>query len=180
MNIDIQKTGRYIASLRKEKSMTQAELAERLNISFQAVSKWERGECLPDSGILLELAEILGTTTDSLLRGGECLVNFTGKLSVEGIMQGIQSFFELPRLIGTNNTLYQGMIEGINKKMNLDWHEDLKGRDERWAVELFTAEVIIQELEHGKYVDLSEVNRMFTLEKWRDSVIKYATSYGIK
>lgn len=64
--------------------------------------------------------------------------------------------------------------------MNVDGEADLAGRDERWAVELFVAEVIIQELKHGKYVDLAEVNRLFTLDKWRDSVVRYANAYGIK
>ena len=180
MNLQPNKVGTYIAALRKAKGMTQADLAERLNLSFQAVSKWERGECLPDAGILLELADVLNTTADSLLRGGETTLSFRGKISVENIIKGIEYLFELPRLIGKDNTIYQGMIEGINRKMNLDWHEDLKGRDERWSIELFSAEVIIQELKHGKYVDISEVNRLFTLEKWRNSIIQYSNSYGIK
>lgn len=43
MNLQPNKVGTYIAALRKAKGMTQADLAERLNLSFQAVSKWERG-----------------------------------------------------------------------------------------------------------------------------------------
>lgn len=174
------KVGAYISAARKSRGMTQAELAERLNLSFQAVSKWERGESLPDTGILLELADILNTTADSLLRGGETTLAFSGKISVENIIKGISSLFELPRLIGKDNTICQGILKGINREMNVDGEADLAGRDERWAVELFVAEVIIQELKHGKYVDLAEVNRLFTLDKWRDSVVRYANAYGIK
>ena len=177
--INAERTGAYIQTLRKEKGMTQTELGERLRLSCQAISKWERGEGLPDTSVLLDLAEILETTVDSLLRGGEVHIPFSGKLSVENILEGIQSFFTLPRLIGRDNTLYQGMIEGINRRMNLDWEEDLKGREERWCVELFAAEVIIQELKQGKYLDVAEVNRLFTLEKWRESVLRYARDYGI-
>ena len=46
-------------------------------------------------------------------------------------------------------------------------------------MELFAAEVIIQELKQGKYLDVAEVNRLFTLEKWRESVLRYARDYGI-
>ena len=46
--IDTILVGKQIASLRKAKGLTQNQLGERLNISFQAVSKWERGEALPD------------------------------------------------------------------------------------------------------------------------------------
>lgn len=62
--IDTILVGKQIASLRKAKGLTQNQLGERLNISFQAVSKWERGEALPDISILVDLANILETTTD--------------------------------------------------------------------------------------------------------------------
>ena len=53
------KIGKFIASCRKEQGMTQAVLAEKLGISDRAVSKWETGKSLPDSGIMLELCELL-------------------------------------------------------------------------------------------------------------------------
>ena len=52
--------GKNIASFRKLQRLTQAGLAEKLNYSDKAVSKWERGESLPDVGILKELAELYG------------------------------------------------------------------------------------------------------------------------
>ena len=179
MTIQPEKIGAYIAALRKAKQMTQTELGQRLQISSQAVSKWERGECLPDTGVLLDLAEILGTTTDSLLRGGGVMRTYSGKIRVADILEGMTGFFSFPRLVGKENTLYQGMIEGINRRMNMDWEEDLKGRDQRWCIELFAAEVISQELKQGKFLDKAEVNRLFTLDKWRESVLRYADAYGI-
>ncbi len=56
-----------IASLRKAQGMTQDELATRLGVTYQAVSKWETGSCLPDILLLPKLADIFGTTVDSLL-----------------------------------------------------------------------------------------------------------------
>lgn len=56
-----------IVLLRKEKGLTQAQLAEKLNYSDKAVSKWERGESLPDVAVLKSLAEILGVSVDYLL-----------------------------------------------------------------------------------------------------------------
>ena len=55
--MDTLKIGQYIQHLRKAAGMTQKELAEKLNISFHAVSKWENGDTLPDTGILLDLCE---------------------------------------------------------------------------------------------------------------------------
>ena len=62
-------TGKFIASCRKEKGLTQAQLAEKLNITDRAVSKWETGKCMPDSSIMLELCNILDVTVNELLSG---------------------------------------------------------------------------------------------------------------
>jgi transcriptional regulator with XRE-family HTH domain len=61
------KIGRRIADLRKQRDMTQMELADRLNISFQAVSAWERGQSMPDISKLTELSEIFNATIDDIL-----------------------------------------------------------------------------------------------------------------
>ena len=61
--------GAFITQCRKEKKLTQAQLAEKLNITDRAVSKWETGKSMPDSSIMLELCEILGITVNELLMG---------------------------------------------------------------------------------------------------------------
>ncbi len=61
--------GKFIAKCRKEKKLTQAQLAEKLNITDRAVSKWETGKSMPDSSIMLELCAILGITVNELLSG---------------------------------------------------------------------------------------------------------------
>lgn len=63
------KIGKFIASCRKEQGMTQAVLAEKLGISDRAVSKWETGKSMPDSGIMLELCELLKINVNELLSG---------------------------------------------------------------------------------------------------------------
>lgn len=63
--------GKFIAKCRKEKKLTQAQLAEKLDITDRAVSKWETGKSMPDSSIMLELCEILGITVNELLSGEE-------------------------------------------------------------------------------------------------------------
>ena len=67
--MDAQKTGRFIAFLRKQKCLTQTALADKLNISNRTVSKWEHGDGFPDITILPELAEALGVSVDELLKG---------------------------------------------------------------------------------------------------------------
>lgn len=67
--IDREAFGAFLARLRKEKGLTQKELAQKLYVSDKAVSKWERGLSLPDISLLTPLAEILGVTVTELLRG---------------------------------------------------------------------------------------------------------------
>ncbi len=67
--MDQYKVGRFIARLRKEHNLTQRALAEQLRITNQAVSKWERGENLPDLALLMELGRIFDVTVDEILNG---------------------------------------------------------------------------------------------------------------
>lgn len=60
--------GETIASLRKEKGMTQSELAEKMNVTDKAVSKWERNLSCPDINTISKLANILGVSVEELLK----------------------------------------------------------------------------------------------------------------
>lgn len=66
--MDNNKIGKYIASLRKEKNLTQQQLGDKLFVTDKAVSKWERGLSLPDITILEKLAEVLNTDIYSILQ----------------------------------------------------------------------------------------------------------------
>lgn len=63
------KVGQFIAECRKKKDLTQAQLAEKLNITDRAISKWETGNAMPDSDIMLDLCEILGINVNELFSG---------------------------------------------------------------------------------------------------------------
>ena len=63
--------GKRIAQLRKEKGFTQEELSQKMEVSAQAVSKWENDQTCPDIASLPKLAKILGVTVDELLSGKE-------------------------------------------------------------------------------------------------------------
>lgn len=63
------KIGKFISLCRKKKNLTQIELAEKLNITDRAISKWENGRTMPDSGLMLDLCSILGISVNELLSG---------------------------------------------------------------------------------------------------------------
>ena len=67
--MDQQKIGRFIAARRKQAGLTQMQLAEALNITDRAVSKWENGRAMPDSSLMLELCDILKINVNDLLSG---------------------------------------------------------------------------------------------------------------
>ena len=66
-----QKFGAYISHLRKQADMTQSELADRLSITRQAVSKYEIGDSFPDITILVQIGDVFGVSLDDLIAAGE-------------------------------------------------------------------------------------------------------------
>lgn len=67
--MDVKKTGEFIAMKRREANLTQRDLAERLDISVNAVSNWERGKNMPDVSLFAPLCGILGISVNELLEG---------------------------------------------------------------------------------------------------------------
>lgn len=141
MGIDSQKVGVYIQELRKSKSLTQTQIGERLNVSYQAVSKWERGETLPDTALLVDLAKILETTVDRILNGGETVMDFRKRISVRDVEECFTDLFKREALV---------------------------------------AEIVVQNLQQGAYVDISEVKSCFQYEHWITTLLGYADRHGIK
>lgn len=177
MGIDNLKIGTFIQELRKRKSLTQIQLAERLNISYQAVSKWERGETLPDTSLLLDLAAILETSVDNILNGGETIMDYTKKISVKEIKLGIDQLSNIGSLIGKDNSVYMGLVEGINNKMNIDIEECFTDSFKREAL---ISEIIVQDIKNGVYVDISEIKSTLQHEHWIKTVLAFAEKYGLK
>ena len=67
--MDQVKIGKFISECRKKNNLTQMQLAEKLNITDRAISKWETGKAMPDSGIMLDLCNELKITVNELLSG---------------------------------------------------------------------------------------------------------------
>lgn len=81
------KTGEFIALMRKEHSLTQRQLAEKLGISDKTVSKWETGKGMPEVSLMLPLCEILNISANELLSGERLTgINYHEKAE-ENIMQ---------------------------------------------------------------------------------------------
>ena len=175
--MDIKKVGLQIAELRKLKGLTQSELGERLCISFQAVSKWERGETLPDTAILPDLANILETTVDFILMGGEKMIEYRGKIKVSDMIQGLKCLENMRNLLGNKNIIYRSAIDGINDNMNTDIE---KAFEDDYMFEAFVAEAVIQNLNMGAYVDITDVKNNLKYDHFKKIILDYCAKKGIK
>ena len=175
--MDIIKVGKQIAALRKAKNITQVELGERIGVSFQAVSKWERGESLPDITLLPDLAKILETTIDYILLGSEKITEYKGRFSVADMKKGLNSLKNMGEYLGSENIIYRAAIKGVNTELNTDIEEAFTND---YIFEAFLAEAIIQNLIAGLYVDISDVKNNFKHEHFKNIVINYCNKHGIK
>lgn len=97
---DTKKFGGYISRLRKNADMTQSELADKLNLTRQAISKYEVGDSFPDVSILVLIADIFSVTLDDLINSGE-------PSHGESIILGNIA-------IGNNNVITQNVADIVN------------------------------------------------------------------
>ena len=175
--MNIEKIGEQIVALRKGKGLTQSELGERLGVSFQAVSKWERGEALPDIALLPDLAKILETTIDFILSSDEKAVEYKGRFSVADMKKGLNCLKYAGEYLGTDNLIYRAAIKGINTDLNTDIE---KAFSDDYIYEAFLAEAIIQNLMSGLYVDITDVKNNFKHDHFKNIVVEYCNKHGIK
>lgn len=106
------KIGKFIAECRKSKNLTQMQLAEKLNITDRAISKWERGKGLPDTSIMLDLCKELGITVNELLSGEMIEMNEYDKKTEELLLQMAKKEEEQNKklLLSMYVILFTGMI----------------------------------------------------------------------
>ena len=91
------KIGKFIAECRKGKGLTQMQLAEKMNITDRAVSKWETGRAIPDASIMLELCNILGITVNDLLSGEIVTVDNYNKNLEKNLLEMVKAKEEADR-----------------------------------------------------------------------------------
>ena len=85
-----EKIGNFISELRKEKNMTQEQLAQKLKVTDKAVSKWENGRCMPDISLLKPLCDELEITVNELLIGSKVSKEDYNKIADENLIRIIE------------------------------------------------------------------------------------------
>ena len=130
--------GRYIRNRRNGMHLTQKELAKKLNITFQAVSKWETGVTLPDTSLLVSLSDELEVSVDQILNAGELRQRMNKKIVIEEIIYSLDSILNIKQVLGSNSAYYKGMMNGLNNEGELDF-EDMMKNPEKKEMEVASA-----------------------------------------
>lgn len=113
--------GQFISALRKSNGMTQKQLAEMLNVSDKAVSRWERDECAPDLSLIPVIADIFGVTSDEILRGERTpqfsdetnITNAKSEKQIKHLIDGAQTKFTVRSIISVGIGLFGLMVAMI-------------------------------------------------------------------
>ena len=179
MNLNLITIGKFIQDGRKHYVMTQAELAEKLGVSPQSVSNWERGESLPDVALLPDLAKVLHCSVDALLMGGDSvgIGGYRRYVTFAQMCEALSAINRIGELLGRDNQVYRLMIDGINNGMNTaieDAFTDLK------IFEVFAGEFLIQCVRNGDYADPRDVMAHMQPSRCRDYTMRVLEEVGIR
>lgn len=175
--MDMELVGAQIAFLRKERGLTQAALGEALGVSFQAVSKWERGESLPDTALLIPLAQVLQTTVEHILIGGHLPRAYRAHVTVAQMREGLLALKQMGILLGRENCIYRHAINGINHAMNTDIEQAFCNDT---ILEVFVAEALMASIRAGNCVSLADVEQNIGSPKLRQAVVQMCKLYGME
>lgn len=175
MSLDSTTIGATIRARRTEANLTQAELAERLNISAQSVSCWERSETLPDIALLPDLACILGCSVDMLL--GSPGSAYRRRITVGDMRQAIGCILRLRELLGADHFMYRTMADALDQRMNSSIEAALASEN---AMDAYVCEALLECIAQGDWVDATDVRRHIGNEKARAYTLKRMQARGMK
>lgn len=167
--------GKYIKRRRTEKNLTQKDLADKLNISFQAVSKWETGTTLPDTQLLLALSDVLVVSVDQILNAGEFRERMNKQINVEEVKNAVKSLIKIKKVLGPNNGIVSTMFNALNEGRDSLFEEDLLNEDKR---EIIIAKSVIQLIVDGYSISEEDINKYFPTEKVRSKILMYQEKYN--
>ena len=177
MNLNAKLMGSFIQTERKKLGMTQSELSEKLNISPQAVSNWERGETIPDVSVLLDLADALHCSVDTILSGGAGCGGFRRHITVAQMQEALSSFDRIGELLGRDHFIYQCIIDALNTRMNTTIEASFA---DPHIFDVFTIEFLLACIDNGDYVDPKDVEAHLPDSNARKYLLKSMEQHSIR
>ena len=176
MNLNANLMGSFLQTERKKMGLKQSELAEKLNVSPQAVSNWERGESLPDVSILLDLAGALHCSVDAILSGGKGCGGFRRHITVAQMQEALSSLDRLGELLGRDHFIYQCIIDALNTRMNTTIEVSFS---DPHIFDVFTIEFLLACIGNGDYVNPKDVEAHLPPSPAREYLMKSMREHGI-
>ena len=177
MNLDMKRIGAYLQLQRKLAGLTQSQLGERLHVTAQSVSNWERGLLLPDTATLPDLAEILATTVDSILAGGDCPPRYRRRITVDRMREALGCLQRLREIMGAEHVMFRTMADALDARMNS--RVELAFQSEG-AMDAYVCEALLFCLDLGDYVDRDDVRQHITNERAAAAVLSRLDVLGLK
>jgi len=177
MNLNLERIGQFIQSCRKELGLTQTELGERLSVSPQSVSNWERGESLPDVSLLPDLACMLRCSVDAILSGGAGCGGYRRHVTVAQMREALSALNRIGELLGRDHFIYTCIIDALNTRMNTTIERSFS---EPHIFEVFTIEFLMGCVRNGDYVDPRDVLSHLEDCRARDGMLIMLDEYGIR
>lgn len=177
MNLNLEKIGQFIQSCRKELGLTQAEVGQRMGVSAQSVSNWERGETLPDISLLPDLACMLRCSVDAILSGGEGCGGYRRHVTVAQMKEALNALNRIGELLGRDHFIYACIIDALNTRMNTSIEASFSNPQ---IFEIFAMEFLIGCIRNGDYVDPRDVQAHLQPHQARDHVMQLLKKQGIR
>ena len=175
--MDMKATGAYLKARRTEKELTQADMAERLNITAQAVSLWERGESLPDAGILMDVALILDTSVDAILGGGREAWRFRKRVTVAQLREVMAAIRRIGEVLGRDHFIYETMISALDTRMNAEIERAFEQEN---VMDAYIGECAIFCARGGDYIDPGDLKANLKNQKALEATLRVLRECGIK
>ena len=177
MDLNAKLMGSFLQTERKRMGLTQSELSEKLNVSPQAVSNWERGETFPDISLLPDLADALRCSVDSILSGGKGCGGFRRHITVAQMQEALSALDRIGELLGRDHFVYQCIIDALNTRMNTAIEASFS---DPHIFDVFTVEFLLACIGSGDYVDPRDVEAHLPPCGARDFLIKTMQEKGIR
>ncbi|MBO4367275.1 MAG: helix-turn-helix transcriptional regulator [Clostridia bacterium] len=171
------KTGAFLQSARKRYSLTQAGLAEKLGVSPQSVSNWERGEAFPDVAILPDLAYCLHCSVDAILSGGAGCGGFRRHITVAQMQEALAALDRVGELLGRDHFIYRCIIEALDTRMNTNIEGSFS---DPHIFDVFTVEFLLACIDNGDYVDPQDVRAHLPQNPARAFLERSMEEHGIR
>ncbi len=176
MIINMEETGAFIRQLRKDAGMTQEELGERMSVSAQSVSNWERGESLPDVAALPDLAQVLHCSVDAILSGGAA-GPYRRHVTVSQMREAVGCIRRMRDLLGEEQFMVRCMLDALSTRMNTDIPAML---NDAHCCEVLVCECLIACAEAGDYVDPRDVQLNIQPCRAREFVLSLLQEKGFR